>query len=171
MKTTNFKKEFDILYLPLCMYALRIINIREEAEDIVQHCFMAVWERISHHEDIENLKSYMYSAVRNRAITVLRTKTKEGSLNMDVEEGEYVTEDDIDTSERDAALWKAIGELPEKCREVFLKSKQEGLSNSQISEKMGISVKTVENQMTKAYSRLRETLSPKGRKVFFLPFL
>ena len=59
---------------------------------------------------------------------------------------------------------------PEKCREVFLLSKRDGLSNDQIAEKMGISVKTVKNQMTKAYSRLRDALSG-GYKPFFLPFL
>ncbi|MDE6682268.1 MAG: sigma-70 family RNA polymerase sigma factor, partial [Muribaculaceae bacterium] len=81
-----------------------------------------------------------------------------------------VSETDIDTSERDAKIWRAIGMLPEKCKKVFLMSKQKGMSNEQIAEVMGIAVKTVKNQMTKALSRLRQALS-EGHKPFFLPFL
>ena len=82
-----------------------------------------------------------------------------------------VSEEDIDTSERDAKLWKAIDNLPEKCREIFLLSKRDGLSHKEIASKMNISVKTVENQMTKAFFRLRESLDNRAGKVFFLPFL
>lgn len=81
-----------------------------------------------------------------------------------------ISEENIDTSVRDARIWKAIDNLPEKCREVFLMSKRDGLTNEEIAEEMGISVKTVKNQMTKAFSRLREALSD-GHKPFFLPFL
>lgn len=174
MNSFQFKKEFDRMYLPLCMYALRMIGIREEAEDVVQCCFASVWERIRDGEEIENLKAYMYGAVRNMSISSVRTIAKESPLAADIEQGESVSDEDIDTSERDARLWKAIGELPERCRIVFLKSKQDGLSNAVIADDLGISVKTVENQMTKAYSRLRSALGavpPQGKKVFFLPFL
>ena len=81
-----------------------------------------------------------------------------------------VSESDIDTSERDAKIWRAIGSLPEKCRKVFLMSKQKGMRNDEIAMEMGISIKTVKNQMTKALARLREVLSD-GEKPFFLPFL
>jgi RNA polymerase sigma-70 factor (ECF subfamily) len=81
-----------------------------------------------------------------------------------------VCEEIIDTSFRDARIWKAIDELPEKCREIFLMSKRDGLSNAEIADEMNISIKTVKNQMTKAFTRLRESLSTE-HKPFFLPFL
>ena len=81
-----------------------------------------------------------------------------------------VGEEEIDTSFRDARIWKAIDKLPEKCREIFLMSKRDGLTNEEIADELGISIKTVKNQMTKAFSRLREALSD-GHKPFFLPFL
>lgn len=81
-----------------------------------------------------------------------------------------VSEEEIDTSIRDAKIWKAIEELPEKCKEIFLMSKRDGYSNEEIADELGISIKTVKNQMTKAFSRLREALST-GHKPFFLPFL
>ena len=171
MNKSQFKAQFDNLYLPLCMYSLKIVGIREEAEDIVQGCFTSVWERICNGDDIENIRAYMYGAVRNMSLTFLKRSSKIDELESGSEYGESVSADDIDTSERDARLWQAISDLPEKCRKVFLLSKKDGFSNAQIAEEMGISVKTVENQMTKAYSRLREALNPAGRKVFFLPFL
>ncbi len=61
-----------------------------------------------------------------------------------------IGEEVIDTSFRDARIWKAIDELPEKCREIFLMSKRDGYSNEEIADELGISIKTVKNQMTKA---------------------
>ena len=88
----------------------------------------------------------------------------------DIDSISEICEEVIDTSFRDARIWKAIDELPEKCREIFLMSKRDGLTNAEIAEEMNISIKTVKNQMTKAFARLRESLST-GHKPFFLPFL
>lgn len=68
------------------------------------------------------------------------------------------TEDDIDTSQRDARLWEALNELPQRCRTIFLMSKRDAMSHREIAEELSISIKTVENQITKAYTRLRKSL-------------
>ncbi len=108
----------------------------------------------------------MYRIVRNEALDFMRRNRPTVGLD-EVPEAD---EPAIDTSERDARIWRAVDALPERCREVFLMSKRDGLSNSEIAEELGLSEKTVRNQMTKAYSRLREVLSD-GHKPFFLPFL
>jgi len=137
----------------------------------VQAGFASAWEKLQEGSVIANIQSYLYGAVRNLAYSRLRSSNiQKDELTEDIKT-EDVDNEDIDTSERDARLWKAIGELPEKCRMVFLMSKRDGLSNNEIAEELNISVKTVENQMTKAFSRLREALLPEGRRVFFLPFL
>ena len=163
-------KEFDAyfrkLYLPLGMYALKIVEDAQEAEDIVEDAFMKVWQRIEKGDSIENFRAYMYRSVRNECISFLRNKKE----FVEFENIPEIDDETIDTSERDAKIWKAIEELPEKCREIFLLSKRDGLSNEEIAIEMGISIKTVKNQMTKAFSRLREALSS-GHKPFFLPFL
>lgn len=163
-------KEFDIffrkLYLPLGMYALRIVEDAEDAEDIVAEVFTKVWKKIEDGFEISNYKKYMYRCVRNECISFLRNRNDiVGLENM----GE-IDDETIDTSERDARIWKAIDDLPDKCKKVFLLSKRDGLANEEIAEELNISIKTVKNHMTKAFSRLRESLS-KGQKVFFLPFL
>lgn len=171
MERSSFKNYFDSYYLPLCMYALRLLGNKEEAEDVVQSSFASAWERLQNGVEISEIKSYLYGTARNLAYSKLRSSKKLTDEPLSEVESEDVAQEDIDTSERDARLWKAIGELPEKCRLIFLMSKRDGFSNSEIAEELDISVKTVENQMTKAFSRLREALAPKGRKVFFLPFL
>lgn len=163
-------KEFDIffrkMYLTLGMYALRIVDDAQSAEDLVEDAFMKAWQAIEDGKEIDDFKAYMYRSVRNGCISFIRSRKETVGLD-NIPEAD---EEAVDTSERDAMIWKAIDELPEKCREVFLLSKRDGLSNDEIAERMGVSVKTVKNQMTKAFSRLRDALST-GHKPFYLPFL
>lgn len=162
--------EFDIffrrMYLPLGMFALRIVDDAQSAEDIVEDAFMRAWQQIEEGKEFDDFKAYMYRSVRNGCISFIRSRKE----TVGVECIPEADEETVDTSERDALIWKAIDALPDKCREVFLLSKRDGLSNDEIAEQMEISIKTVKNQMTKAYSRLREALSS-GHKPFFLPFL
>lgn len=166
MTIHEFEIHFRRLYLPLGMYALRIVDNADDAEDLVEDAFIKAWEAIEKGAEIENFKAFIYRSVRNVCISFLRKKRETVGE-------EYIPEVDdeiIDTSVRDAKIWKAIDELPTKCREIFLMSKRDGLTNEEIAEELGLSIKTVKNQMTKAFARLREALST-GHKPFFLPFL
>lgn len=166
MTIKEFEIQFKKMYLPLGMYALRLVDDADVAEDLEQDAFMKAWLYIENGGEINNFSSFMYRTLRNVCLTYIRDShnTLDESFIPDV------GEEDIDTSFRDAKIWKAIDNLPEKCREVFLMSKRDGLTNEEIAEELGISIKTVKNQMTKAFSRLREALSD-GHKPFFLPFL
>lgn len=166
MTAREFEAYFRQLYLPLGMYALRIVDNADDAEDIVEDTFIKAWQAISGGTKIENFNSYIYRSVRNECVSFLRRKRELENIDSIPE----ICEEIIDTTFRDARIWKAIDELPKKCREVFLMSKRDGFSNAEIAEELGISIKTVKNQMTKAFARLRESLST-GHKPFFLPFL
>lgn len=166
MTSSEFEKYFRRLYLPLGMYALRIVDDADVAEDMVQEAFLKTWKHIDAGAEISNFSAFMYRCVRNECLSYMSTRKN----SVGEEFIPDVSDDVIDTSLRDARIWKAIDDLPEKCREVFLMSKRDGYSNDEIADELGISVKTVKNQMTKALSRLREALSP-GYKPFFLPFL
>lgn len=168
MTSREFEIWFKRLYLPLSMYALRLCGDTDDAEDAVQEAFARVWQLLSQGVVIADMKPYMYRTVHNEVISRAGARVQQQSLD----ETPDISDEMISTSERDAALWRAVDALPPRCREVFLMSKRDGFSNSEIAEELGISVKTVENQMTKAYRQLRDALAPMaGRKVFFLPFL
>lgn len=166
MTAKEFEISFRELYLPLGMYALRLVDDADVAEDLEQDAFMKAWLYVEEGGEIGNFTAFMYRTLRNVCLSYLRCRPEMLGEELLPE----VPEAEIDTSFRDARIWKAIDGLPEKCRTVFLMSKRDGLSNEEIAEELGISIKTVKNQMTKAFSRLREDLAD-GHRPFFLPFL
>jgi len=166
MTVREFEIEFRRYYLPLGMYALRILGDADDAEDVVEDAFLKTWQGLEAGMEIENFKSYLYRAVHNECVGFLRKKKDTVGVDLIPDVGDEA----VDTSERDAKIWAAVDRLPDKCREIFLMSKRDGLSNEEIAEELSISVKTVKNQLTKAFGRLREALSS-GHKPFFLPFL
>ena len=124
MTAKEFDKEYRRLLLPLGMYALRIIGSVGDSEDVVQTVFLKTWERIRAGFEPANLRAYLYMAVRNASLLHLSAQANE--LSDDVENAEEVADEDVDTSERDARLWKAVEELPERCRMIFLLCKRDG---------------------------------------------
>lgn len=166
MTVREFEIGFRALYLPLGMYALRVVGDADDAEDVVEEAFVHAWQAIEGGAEIGNFKAFMYRCVRNECISFMRARKEHAALD----EVPDVCDEAVDTSMRDAKIWRAVDALPEKCREIFLMSKRDGLTQEEIAEELGISIKTVKNQMTKAFTRLRHALSD-GHKPFFLPFL
>lgn len=153
--------------MPLGMYALRMLGDVDESEDIVQNSFMAAWGYIESGKEVANFKAFMYRTVYN---AVLQSQRSNVTI-LPLDEHGDVPEEEMDTSERDASLWHAIDSLPDRCRDIFLMSKRDGMSNAEIANELGISIKTVENQMTKAFARLRGELKGRSGNVFFLSLI
>ncbi len=169
---SNFRNIYDRFWLPLSMYALRITGDSDLARDVVQESMTSLWEKLSEGMEIANPKGYLYRVCHNKALNAMRRGFPERESLAPDDEAVEIPEEEIDTSERDARLWEAIGRLPEKTRRVFLLNKRDGLTAREISEELGVSVKTVENQIATALSRLRSSLRGRNdRAVFFLPFL
>ena len=152
MTAREFTRVYNKLYMPLCMYALRITENTALAHDTVQGSFMRVWDMIREGHEIDSLERYMYRTVRNAAFEQLRNEGRYTSLPYNIDE---ISEEDIDTAERDALLWQAIDSMPPRRREVFLMSRRDGLTYAEIADELGLSVKTVENQISKAIATLR----------------
>lgn len=153
----NFEDLFRYNYRPLCLYALHYLQDVDLSEDIVQESYAALWEKLQEGEHILNRKSYLYMMVRNRCLDHLRKKgiPTESLKPYDT----YGIIDDDDAQERaqtEARMWTAIDSLPEKCREVFIMSKRDGLKYDEIAEELGLSVNTVRNQISKALKVLKE---------------
>ncbi len=160
----EFKELFHRLYSPLCNYAIKIVNDRDRAEDIVQEVLVDFWNKNRNSSEIDKPDNYLIRAVKFKSIDVLRKVTRElaekDSFDNNVREMYYQDEpidEEKETSTREI-LQFAIGQLPEKTRLVFIRSKMDGMSYKEIAEELDISVKTVENQMSRAFKLLREKL-------------
>ncbi|WP_205513798.1 RNA polymerase sigma-70 factor [Longitalea arenae] len=161
----KFQESFYKHYEPLCKYAFTIVKEPHSCEDIVQETFLRVWEKKQNLIGSEELTWYLYTAVRNNCLSFQEKKQK--TVLGEVNEQEIVEtpaerpqpptkETDFDTLLKDA-----LDRLPPKCREVFVLSRVSNLTYKQIGDSLGISVKTVENQMGKALKILRSYIRQK----------
>ncbi len=152
----NFSALFYANFRPLCLYALRFLEDTDAVEDVVQETFAKLWEKRDTLDEITSIKSYLYTAVRNNCLMALRSKKEFDDVEeLQITDGNS-EEDRIARAELEAQLWQLIDELPEKRREIFLMAKRDGLSYKEIAEETGLTVKTVENHVTRALKSLRK---------------
>jgi len=157
---------FNQFNLSLCSYSYRIVNNDSDAREVVHNTFCKIWDNRKTIEINESLKAYLYRSVYNNSITLLRKRkqyakyTQQGLVDLYFEriiQNPHAELKIIDSQTRKIIL-SAIDELPKRCREIFLKCKIGGLSYPETAEDLGISVKTVEAQMSTALKRLRKSL-------------
>lgn len=165
---TEFELLFKMHFKELSLFAMKYLHDLDDAKSLVHDVFITLWEKYDGMERDSNYRSYLYTAVRNRCLNTIRDRKKVVSIDaVDQEKGGTET-NELETSELATEIDFAINALPEKCREVFLLSRQEELKYAQIAEKMQISVKTVEAQMSKALKLMRSHLAEFLSVLFFL---
>ena len=153
-----YNRYWDKLYAA----AYKRVKCAEAAEEIVQDLFTDIWER--HHSlDIRaELPVYLFSAIRYRVINYIHKEVVKNSYaNKFLMEYEYdnSTEETVIANDLNELIQQRVQLLPVKCREVFELSRNDHQSNKQIASQLGISEKTVENQISKALRRLRTSLN------------
>lgn len=158
---------FQAHYAPLCEYASQYVKSRELAEEMVQGMFVRLWERQTHEALPALSVAYLYTAVRNRAIGHLRRERVARRFADEVLAVHETTLpaqapaiDAIHARDLAEAAARAVAALPDRCRLIFLMSRQQRLSYATIAEALGISVTTVETQISRALKRLRTQLGP-----------
>ncbi|WP_422080752.1 RNA polymerase sigma factor [Ulvibacterium sp.] len=157
----------------LCTYAFGLIGDYDLSQDIVQNVFMKIWRQRKKLKDDIDLTNYLYKSVYNGFIDQYRKKRPVFSLEkVHIDSLKvFVQEDSENSMERLIVhVKKEIENLPPKCKQAFLLSKQEGLTNIEIAEYLNISTKSVEGHITKAFSILRKTLDAKMNGIFLLLF-
>lgn len=157
---------FDALYqryaVMLLKKAYEKTGNKETAREFVQEVFLELLERKDRLDIHTSFKAYIFTALRNRVLNYLHRQfihhkyevyqeTRPPAISNDVES--YLSHKELTLQVSDA-----IQQLPEKCRQVFLLSRSEELSNKEIAERSGISVNTVEQHMRKALRLLRSGL-------------
>ena len=159
----SFERLFRTFYTRLCAYARGMLTDLDEAEEIVQTLFCRLWEQRATLEVTTSVQAYLFRAVRNACLNqIKKVQIRDAYKAMNLEEinqnpelqPDHATADDL--RER---IERAIAELPEQCRLIFKMSRFEELKYREIADSLGISIKTVENQMGKALKVLRFKLA------------
>lgn len=154
-------------------YAITLVNDHSMAQDIVQNVFLKTWNSRHKLNPEFSIQSFLYKSVynefinsyqQNKAMMLLQQKYVE-SLQHVVE-----TTDESSIERMLAIINKEIQNLPNKCQQVFILSKKEGLTNIEIAEHLDVSIKTVEAQISKAYKILKEKLKDNYNLMLFLLF-
>jgi RNA polymerase sigma-70 factor (family 1) len=145
----------------LYRFALGYLKSEDEAEELVQEVFTTIWEKRADLKEELSFKSFLFTIAFNIIKKHFRTRTylneyfKKGvGDDLDMQTSQKITYDSLYQY-----VTELVNQLPEKRREIFIKSRFEGLSIKEIAEKLGISHKTVENQLTDALKFIRTNLN------------
>ena len=139
-------------------FAVKILVDEDDAREVVHKVFISLWEKREAIDLSISLKSYLFTSVHNRSLNVIRDRKKFSSEEVPEIAVEWDVSNQIESMELEEKINEAIKSLPEKCRQIFELSRFDGLKYSEIALQLGISVKTVENQMSKALKILRDKL-------------
>lgn len=160
-------QDFDTLYLDnfqaLHRYAFTILNDSELAEEMVHQVFLKILELNDPLNVHTSLKAYLFRSVNNECLNYIKhQKVKQNYQSYATNEMDNFPEtpsSKLSYKELELQLKRAINDLPEQCRTIFQLSRFEELKYAQIADQLGISIKTVEAQMSKALKRLRVELA------------
>ena len=132
------------------------------AEEVTQLVFLKVWEKRMLINEHLSFKSFLFSITYHETISWLRKeKSQKRRINEFIQNHEslsYETEHTIEFLNIEGYANQLIKELPEKRKQIFILSREQGLSNKEIADKLEISIKTVENQISSALKYLRDKL-------------
>lgn len=166
-----FEKVFHGYFERICCFARDYVSDREVAREIAQEAFIKLWEIRATLEDGSDIPALLFTITRNYALNHLKHLTIrekyrnyrersyiEAQLNLIALSDMQVEE--IFGNEMQLLINEAIDHLPEKCKEVFMMSRNFEMSYKEIAEQLNISVRTVENHIAEALKRLRAKINP-----------
>jgi RNA polymerase sigma-70 factor (ECF subfamily) len=155
---------FDRYYADLCRYLTLLFKNKIVVEYIVQDLFVYLWENRHTLEITISLESYLYSAGKFKALNQVRNAKRREEIHKTIFENQPLyfkeVEEKMEVEELESVISAAIETLPERCRQIFLLSREKDLSYKEIAHLLNISVNTVENQMAVALKKLRKILRP-----------
>jgi RNA polymerase sigma-70 factor, ECF subfamily len=160
---TSFEELFRSHFTGLCFFAQKYVKDYETAKEIVQDAFISLWEKRETIDMERPVKSYLTMVIHNKCSNYLRDNRKFDQYILNIENllevPEYDGADSMVENELKQKIDLSIAELPEKCREIFVLNRYENLKYQEIANKLQISVKTVETQMSKALHHMRVRLA------------
>jgi RNA polymerase sigma-70 factor (ECF subfamily) len=160
---TAFESLFKTYYVKLSLFANRFLNDLNASEEIVSDVFAFLWEKREGIVFTSSIQSYLYKTVQNRCLNYLKHKKIENEyvnhlvrnnlLEDYADNWNAYIEKDLEYQAR-----KALDVLPDRCKEIFKLSRFNHLKNREIAQRLNLSEKTVERQITIALKKLRDYL-------------
>ena len=137
----EFKKLFEDFYVPLCVFAHKYVDDIELSADIVQDCFLKLWQIKKDFFNLHQVKAFLYTSVRNRCLNEIEhlKVVNEYTQKMLKENEEGFFHDHVIEEETYRILTEGINKLPKQMKSIMMHA-LEGLSNGEIAEKMGVSL-------------------------------
>ncbi|NBP69900.1 MAG: RNA polymerase sigma-70 factor [Cytophagia bacterium] len=169
-----FKDIFEQNYEKLCSVAFAIVKDQDDSRDVVQQVLCEFWDYRERWPEIQSYNAYLYTAVYRCSLTLHKKSIafkNERQLSKTVNPS-YQQVDTLAYQELEKLIFNTINDLPPKCKEIFLLSREDELSYKEIAAILNISVKTVEAQMGIALKRFRATFEHNNKDtLFFFIFL
>ena len=160
--SNNIENLFTQYYQILRAYALRYVQNQDAAEDIVQDVFFELWLRRNEIDFDLPMKAYLFKSVLNKSRNYIYDKRVKDKISFDLDNDIQFIDDYLQSF----VVYQEES-LPEQCHRIFIMSRSLNLKNKDIALRLGISIKTVEKQITKALSGLRSHLKKNGLLSFF----
>lgn len=155
-----YKELFDRYWLKLYSAARSRLQDEDEAKDCVQDVFLNIWSKRESLPVPDSVKAYLFISLKNKILNAVRQKlTSEKHLQRYLEELDTKSESespDLELHELEAVVEDEISRMPEQMRRIFMLSRDEGLSGSQIAEQLSLSHQTVRNQISNSLKRIRQ---------------
>lgn len=157
-----FEKLFDRHHKKLYLFLYRLLNSKEDAEEIVQDTFIKIWEKRAEFIEGYPFESFLFKIAKNAFLNLNRKRVNrkivESHLEFLTEITSGSTDEYVIFNETKAIVNTIIDNLPPKRKEIFLLRRIEGLSRQEIADKLDISIITVDSQLLKANKYLKEEL-------------
>jgi len=154
-----FERYWEKLYL----FAWKRLKSRQEAEDVVQHVFMKIWERRATRNIVFSFQHYLYRSVSYEVIASLKgmlDRTEDiSAVNESILPAFNNVLEKMSVDELDALIESEISNLPLRMQEIYRLSREKELSIREIAEHLDLSEQTVKNQLTGALARLRKPVT------------
>ncbi len=158
-----FDYVFNYYYSGLCAFSMQYLNDKESVEDLVQDFFVSLWIDSQNLHINTSLKAYLFTSIKNRCLDTLKHKKVIEKYRTFMLFGSDNFESSVDfwfaETELRQTIEASMAKLSPRCREIFENSRLNGLSNQEISNKLGISKRTVELQISNSLKILRIELS------------
>lgn len=159
---SSFNQLFARYYSKLCAYVFGITNSHTASEEVIQELFIRLWIHRQNLDIKENISGYLYRSAKNATLNYLRAEQNRRKSTEKIPVPELSNDEFmVEQTEFGALLLQCIDQLPVRSKEVFLKSRFEGLKQKDIAKEQGTSVKTVKNQLWKSLQYLKKCLESK----------